>query len=197
MYRNDTFPGVLPHARTKREKLFGDGRPVPLDRNAKCRVLTRAKALTHPTQKGKHYGAITAKALGVLVALLWGFHNARTGLCFPSYETIAEKAGCTTDTVGRAIRMLEAAGILTWCNRLARVRINGVVKVIRTSNSYRFRDPGSKAELQRGTPNQDIPLLVKPAKTRPRAPSNPLEQALGRLGKAVEEEARGSAMKEG
>ena len=33
-------------------------------------------------------------ALDVLGALLWMFHNARSGVCFPSYETIAEKAGC-------------------------------------------------------------------------------------------------------
>jgi hypothetical protein len=47
--------------------------------------------------------------------------------------------------------MLEAARVLTWCNRRARVRIGGVVKVIRISNSYRFLDPGSKSELQSGT----------------------------------------------
>jgi hypothetical protein len=33
------------------------------------------------TEPGKHYGAITAKTLEVLTALLWGFHNARNGLC--------------------------------------------------------------------------------------------------------------------
>ena len=30
----------------------------------------------------------------MLEALLWGFHNARSGLCFPSLERIAEAAGC-------------------------------------------------------------------------------------------------------
>ena len=54
---------------------------------------------------------ITAKALAVLEALLWGFHNARSGLCFPSYETIAERAGCARSTVAEAIKALEDGGL--------------------------------------------------------------------------------------
>jgi hypothetical protein len=152
-----------------REKLFGDGRPVPLDRNAKVRITTLARALMRPIEKGRHYGAITAKAFAVLLALLMGFHNAGTGRCFPSYETIAEAAGCHRDTVAEAIKMLEAAGILTWCNRRARIRIAGVTKVIRVSNSYRFIDPGSgpcqcpgsKSEFPSGTQNQELLSLEK------------------------------------
>jgi DNA-binding transcriptional regulator YhcF (GntR family) len=53
---------------------------------------------------------------------LWGFHNAKSGLCFPSYEAIADAAGCARSTVAEAIRTLEDAGLLTWCNRLKRVR---------------------------------------------------------------------------
>ena len=75
--------------KARREKLFGDGRPRPLDRNAKARIMTFARALMRRTEKGKAYGAITAKALAVLEALLWGFHNARSGLCFPSYEKMS------------------------------------------------------------------------------------------------------------
>ena len=51
------------HLRRRREKVFGDGRPLPLDRNAKVRVMTYARALMRRTEKGKHYGAITAKTL--------------------------------------------------------------------------------------------------------------------------------------
>jgi AraC-like DNA-binding protein len=74
------------------------------------------------TEKGKAYGAITAKALAVLEALLWGFHNARSGLCFPSYATIAERAGCARSTVAEALKALEDAGLLTWVNRIVRIR---------------------------------------------------------------------------
>ena len=58
----------------------------------------------------------------MLEALLWGFHNARSGVCFPSYETIAEAAGCARSTVAEAIKALEDAGILSWVQRIKRVR---------------------------------------------------------------------------
>jgi hypothetical protein len=146
-----------------REKLFGDGRLVPLDREAKNRIQVLMRALTHPTEPGKHYGAVTGKAEAVGRVLLWVFHNFKTGLCIPGYDTIAKAAGCHRDTVAEAIKMLEAAGILIWCNRRARVRIGGVTKVIRTSNSYRFIDPGSKSEFPSGTSNQDRFPLKKRA----------------------------------
>ena len=56
----------------------------------------------------------------MLQALLWGFHNAASGLCFPSYEAIAEKAGCARSTVAEAIKALENAGLLTWVHRIRR-----------------------------------------------------------------------------
>jgi len=110
------------HFRPRREKVFGDGRPRPLDRNAKVRIEIRARVLMRRTAAGKHYGQITAKAFDVLKALLWGFHNAQSGLCFPSYETIAYKAGCARSTVTEAIKALEDAGIMSWVNRITRTR---------------------------------------------------------------------------
>ena len=60
------------HLRPRREKVFGDGRPRPLDRNAKVRIMTLARALMRRTEKGKAYGQITAKAFAVLEALSVG-----------------------------------------------------------------------------------------------------------------------------
>jgi hypothetical protein len=148
-------PARRPRPQRPREKLFGNGRLVPLDREAKNRIQVLMRALTHPTEPGKHYGAVTAKAEAVGRVLLWVFHNAGTGRCFPSYEAIAKAADCNRDTVAEAIKMLEAAGILTWCNRRARVTVRGVRKVVRISNSYRFIDPGSKSEFPSETKNQD------------------------------------------
>ncbi len=94
------------------------------------------------TEPGKHYGVITGKAFAVLQALLFAFHNARSGVCFPSYERIAEVAGCARSTVYEAISALEAAGLLSWVHRLRRMRewtagLPGVgatrVRVLRTS----------------------------------------------------------------
>ena len=194
------------HLRARREKVFGDGRPRPLDRNAKVRIMARGRALSHKTEKGKHYGPITAKALDVLEALLWGFHNARSGLCFPSYEAIAEKARCARSTVGEHIKTLEDAGLLTWVNRLVRIRERcedlfghwGTrSRVKRTSNGYQLIDPhpganrpqafgnSSKSEFPSGTSDQDfIPTLIPPP-LPVLDPSNDLDAALIRLGRAI------------
>jgi hypothetical protein len=193
------------HLRPRREKCFGDGRPRPMDRNAKVRVMTFARALMRRTEPGKHYGAITAKTLEVLTALLWGFHNARNGLCFPSYETIAAKAGCARSTVAEAIKALEDSGVMTWVNRITRIRepvrdlFGHLVtkwRVIRISNAYSFFDPqparpavfpgfGSKSEIQSGTPIQELSLLPETPTARKFDPDNPLDQALMLLGKQI------------
>src|SRR6266704_1979612 len=93
----------------RREKQFGEGRSIPLDRNAKARVLILAQSFLHRMPdgsgkpKGKAYGALTAKHLDVLRALLLGFHNCKNGRCFPSYDSIADRAGCARSTVDLAI----------------------------------------------------------------------------------------------
>src|SRR4051812_12451085 len=146
------------------------------------------------------------------IALLWGFHNATTGRCFPSYESIAERAGCARSTVYEAIHALERAGLLTWVNRLVRVREWGPDlfgraqnrwRVIRTSNAYAFNDPqarlatkpseASKSEFQTGTTNQEIKPSLTSASNAPKPkpdPADPLHNALLRWQAAI-----GSAMK--
>ena len=167
------FENLNRHGR-RREKVFGDGRPRPLSRNVKLRIMALARALMRATEPGRHYGAITAKQLAVLSALLWGFHNAISGRCFPSYEAIAEKAGCSRSTVGEAIKALEDAEILTWVHRIRR-QYEHVVdmfgegvhgqrsRVLRTSNGYQFTEPpdvrSSKSELPSGTEGQNLFFL--------------------------------------
>jgi hypothetical protein len=149
------LPGASRRAPRLREKMFGLGRPRALDRNAKVRIMHLARCLSRRTELGKAYGVVTAKALAVLEALLWAFHNARSGLCFPSYEAIAKAAGCARSTVAEAIKALEDAGVLSWVHRIKRVReaapdlFDGHGwrwRVIRTSNAYNFRDPKAVAE---------------------------------------------------
>jgi hypothetical protein len=153
-----------------REKLFGIGRCRPMDREAKCRVMHLARCLMRRTEKGRAYGQIGAKAFAVLQTLLWCHHNAKSGRCYPSYQTIAEAAGCARSTVAEAINSLEAAGLLTWVNRLRRVRQWSnelgapVTLVLRASNAYRFADPKGppdtaqtpKSEKPTGTKNQGL-----------------------------------------
>ena len=202
------------HFRPRREKVFGDGRPRAMDRNAKTRVMIRARALMRPTEKGKHYGAITAKAYAVLEALLWTFHNARTGLCFPSYESIADAAGCNRDTVAEAIKALEAAGLLSWVNRIKRVAEATIdlfgqrlrkTRVIRTSNGYQFHDPqpsktpaalanSPKSELPSRTSTQESFSLTASVSPALFNPDTPLDAALLRLKIAMEAKESGARL---
>jgi hypothetical protein len=171
-----------------REKVFGPGRAIPLDRNAKARILAYARAWTaRHRQAGQHKGPITRAFLDVLRALLWGFHNSRSGCCFPSYERIAEKAGCHRCTVAEALKALEFAGVLTWQHRITRIRercrdLFGHAgwrwRVIRTSNAYVFHDPASKSENPTGTRNQEFTLTSSPPAGDP---NSGLERALTRL----------------
>ena len=186
--------------RRRREKVFGPGRAVPLDRNAKARIAAYARAWSaRNRQPRQHKGPITRAFLDVLEALLWGFHNSRSGCCFPSYEAIAAKAECARSTVAEAIKALEWAGVLTWQNRITRILVRerdlfgqwaSRWRVIRTSNAYVFRDPkpqlagvpASKSENQSGTLDQEVLSLERaPA----RDPNSPLERALARFGAAL------------
>jgi hypothetical protein len=186
----------------RREKVFGPGRAVPLDRNAKVRIAVYARAWSaRQRQPRQHRGPITRAFLDVLQALLWGFHNSRSGVCFPSYETIAARAECARSTVAEALKALEWAGVLTWQNRITRILVRerdlfgqwaARWQVIRTSNAYVFSDPKPqlsggfpcKSENSTGTENQELNLLrPTPAPYR----NTPLEQALRQLSVGIEE----------
>jgi hypothetical protein len=176
-----------------REKVFGPGRQVPLDRNAKCRIAVYARGWSaRHRQDRQHKGPITRAFYEVLQALLWGFHNSRSGCCIPGYGSIAAKAGCARSTVAEALKVLEWAGVLSWQNRITRIRERCTDlfgrdgwrwRVIRTSNCYTFRDPlSSKSENRRGTSDQDsLDLIPAPA----RDPDSLLERALARFGQAL------------
>ena len=186
--------------RSRREKVFGPGRAVPLDRNAKARIAAYARAWDRQHREpGQRGGALGRAALDVLDALLWAFHNARTGICFPSYERIADRAGCARSTVAEALKVLEWAGVLTWQHRITRIRErcrdlfghNGWRwRVIRTSNAYAFRDPqaqlggvpASKSDQRTGTPDQEI---KSPSLAPAIDPTSPLERALARFAAVI------------
>jgi hypothetical protein len=194
------------HLRPRREKVFGPARGIPLDGNAKARIKAFVQGYNaRYRQKGQHHGPITRAYMDVFEALLWGFHNSKTGLCFPSYEAIAAKAKCCIRTVYEAINALEAANVLTWVNRIWReqVRERDLFgkwatrwRIIRTSNAYLFRDPlpcaegreVSKCKNPLGTLNPDISISKKetPPPTDTLADMDKgLLKALHRLGTAI------------
>jgi hypothetical protein len=105
------------------------------------------RALKRRFEESQTFRTITRATYDVLEALIWGFHSAKTGFCFPSYEKIAKRAGCERTAVGEAIKDLRTAGILNWVNRrawrlvLCEATQRTIRRVVRTSNSYSFSDP--------------------------------------------------------
>lgn len=151
------------------------GRPqdidyVPRTHAEKLLVLAQATAYNaRHREPGQHIGPITRTMLTVLNALLFTFLNNKTGDCFPSYATIADSAGCSEDTVYRAISILRDAEILDWdrCFTKRPDRVTRTWKVMRTSNAYLFARPANlarevKPQNPGGTFNQvDSRFLVK------------------------------------
>jgi hypothetical protein len=153
----------------------------------------------------QHTGPVSRAFMDVLRALLYSFHNGRDGRCFPSYERIAEAACCARSTVYEAIRALESAGVLTWVNRLTKIRVlerdlfgRSATRwqVIRTSNSYRFLDPkgGAPAGGSCKSENSPRPVIQESLFFIPRADQaegcakpqdSALERALAGLAKAM------------
>jgi hypothetical protein len=146
---------------------FGEPERRKLDRNLVARILFLAEALERRTRaKGQHGGILKGKGLDVLRALLRGFYSYRTGECFPSWDAIAEAAGCCRETVRQKLRVLEQIGIIetirrkvvqTFTSRAHRVRFDFAVQ---TSNSYVFNLPIAD-RAQHG--DLALPLLRTPA----------------------------------
>ena len=124
---------------------FGEPQRRKLGREQIARILFLAEALDRRTrQKGQHGGALKGKGLDVLRALLRQFYCKATGECFPSYDTIAEAAGCCRETVRQKLKTLELLGIIeiirrkvvaTFVSAVHRVKFDIAVQ---TSNSYVF-----------------------------------------------------------
>jgi hypothetical protein len=127
---------------------FGAPERRKLDRNLVAKILFLAEALDRHTRGPRqHGGVLKAKGLDVLRALLRRFYSHRNGTCFPSYDAIAEAAGCCRATVAAKLRILEQLGIIetirrkvvaSFTSRVHRVRFDVAVQ---TSNSYRFNLP--------------------------------------------------------
>jgi hypothetical protein len=131
-----------------RNSQFGPPERRKLDRNMRPRILHLATALDRRTrQRGQHGGILKRTGIEVLRQLLFTFLNMQTGACFPSHQQIAEAASCCVETVRKAIRALEAAGIIetvrrkvvaSFTSRLYRARYDVAVQ---DSNSYVFNVP--------------------------------------------------------
>ena len=90
-------------------------------------------------QKGEHGGPATHATIRVFRALLFRFANTATGVCLPSYKALAQAARTCERTAERAVKRLEALGVL-WIHPRHSVWIapDGTEVRVRTSNGYTF-----------------------------------------------------------
>ncbi len=184
------FKRLPRHLRPRRQKVFTDGRQTPIDRNDRARLMFLAHV-------ARCKGQITRAGVDILRALIFQFANLKDGRCFPSYERIAEAAGCDERTVGRCLPQLEAMGLVTWVNRLRRIkeRVEGLAgvwaatwRVTRTSNAYDFpliakKTPEipTKGQNSRGTNS----IVTSSFCITDLDPQNPLHASLIRLGQSL------------
>ena len=127
---------------------FGPLQGRKLDRNLVAKILFLAEALDRRTRAPRQHGGVLKRAgLDVLRTLLRRFYSYATGECFPSYDAIAEAAGCCRSTVATKLRILEQLGLIetirrkvvaTFTSRAHRVRFDVAVQ---TSNAYCFNLP--------------------------------------------------------
>jgi hypothetical protein len=182
----------------RREKVFGPGRAVPLDRNAKVRIAAYARAGA-PGTVGQANTRVQSPAPSWTSCRRCCGPSTTAATAVASYQRIAENAGCARSTVAEALKALEWAGVLTWQHRITRIRERcrdlfghdgWRWRVIRTSNAYVFSDlkpqikgvSTSKSENPTGTQDQDI---LDPVEAPARASDSPLERVLSRFGVAI------------
>lgn len=114
-----------------------------------CREAKAKLAVYLRARRGS--GGLSRAHFDVAERLLFKFHNAESGLCFPSLDAIAEAARVSKSTVQRALAFLERIGVVSWVNRLewAYRIVEGVGRQrvpARTSNGYQFHMPSEAAQ---------------------------------------------------
>src|SRR3954447_23589535 len=123
-----------------------------LDRNDRARVLHCAEALERRTKKKhKRDGLLGQSALTVLRCLLFHFQNRESGRLDPSYAQIQKITGFCRETISKALKNLEIAGILEIMRRIVRERVRVWVeeakkffvydRVVQTTNAYMVNYP--------------------------------------------------------
>lgn len=128
-----------------------------LDRNERARILFAAESLERRTKRaGRRNGLLGYVGLQVLRCLMFGFLNAKNGLCCPSYEAIMDKTALCKSSVAAGLARLERCGILKIVRRLVRQRVERVspvtglceayVGTTQTSSLYSLHRPGAWAE---------------------------------------------------
>jgi hypothetical protein len=144
MYRNDTFPGLLPHAHTRapwpvwKDSTTKPVRFAPMTKRAAIRIWHEARRFERQTREpGKQDGKVTRNGLAILHALLFDFLNFRSGALYPSQVAIAEAACISARSVARGLAKLKESGLLAWLRRAVPVVMEGGGFILKqASNAY-------------------------------------------------------------
>lgn len=121
----------------RRDSIFGPGRRIPLDREAKAQIRAKLKSARRPgwlTQTGWRIGEYLVRTIGA------------DGQLDPSVETIRIACQCGRSAVFVALKMLKGLGFLAWENRIVR---NGW-RVDQTSNAYVLSAPDRESGYRTG-----------------------------------------------
>ena len=102
-----------PINKQQRVRLYHDARRF--DRQTRGHMPSEYR----PGKISARQGKLGIAGLAVLHALLFDFHNNRTGRMDPCWETLADAANLSRATVARALARLKAAGVLNWVKRCA------------------------------------------------------------------------------
>ena len=120
---------------------------------------------------GRRNGLLGYVGLQVLRCLLFGFLNARTGLCCPGYGAMMGKTGLCKASIANGLARLERTGIVKIVRRLVRERVNRIspitglpeqyVGTVQTSSLYSLHRPAAYAEHLARPPARPTPFPAK------------------------------------
>lgn len=122
---------------------------TPLNRDQRGRLIRQAEQLELKSKpKGRRSGLLGQTGLQVLRVLVFRFANKAHGLCIPSYAKIQEATGLCKQSIAKALRALEAAGILKVVRRLVRRLVeradgSSYIGTVQASNAYAFKLGGA------------------------------------------------------
>lgn len=95
----------------RKDSIFGPGRRVALDRNARARFIWLVRA-------DRRHSRLSASGEDVAVELVKLLGDS--GRLDPAHATLAARVGCHLATVKRSLNRLRELGRLTWERRLRR-----------------------------------------------------------------------------
>ena len=95
-----------------------------------------------------HAGNLTRAARDILLTLRT--YRGRGGSIHPSHDTLADRAGCHANTVGRALQAARDLGLVQWTER----RVRASWRSLRTSNRYWLLQPQEPVNPSQRTNHQ-------------------------------------------